>query len=159
MVGTKKTKKQTFQLNLREWKDLSLAFTLQISGKVITMGGSNTEHSNSESIRKPTVLKFGFRTLGTMDVYSYGTDHSKTELWLAQVVLQIKKIFFISKATQTKKNGRPFENRTKSTIRNPNMFGIRAPTVFNHKECQQIFTQWYCGDLNNGVAKKYQNFL
>ena len=47
--------------------------------------GSNSEHSNTESIRKPNVFMFcigmfGFRMVGSIDIYSYGTDHSKTEL-------------------------------------------------------------------------------
>ena len=48
--------------------------------------GSNTDHSKTESIRKPNIFKFcigmfGFRMVGSIDVYSYsyGTDHLKTE--------------------------------------------------------------------------------
>ena len=48
-------------------------------------GGSNSEHLNTEYIRNPNILMFwlewfGFRMVGSL-VYSYGTDHSKTELF------------------------------------------------------------------------------
>ena len=55
------------------WRDGS---TLSIYSQ-----GSNSEYSNSESIRKPNISKFGFQMFKT--IYIYGPEHSKTELWLA----------------------------------------------------------------------------
>ena len=41
--------------------------------------GSNTEHSNSESIRKPNVLKVGNQMVQTIEKPNF--NHSKTELF------------------------------------------------------------------------------
>ena len=48
-------------------------------------GGSNSEHLNTEYIRNPNILMFWFGMVrfsnGRFFSYSYGTDHSKTELF------------------------------------------------------------------------------
>ena len=49
-------------------------------------GGSNSEHSNTESIRKPKVSKFSFQMVrkqngGHFVLFSNGLYHSKTELF------------------------------------------------------------------------------
>ena len=66
-------------------------------------GGSNSEHSNTEYIRKPNVLKFGFQMADAAILFFLPFEnqtfyHSKTELFkmaaLAKVVFLKKKIFF-----------------------------------------------------------------
>ena len=63
----------------------------QFSNVVVKMarlysGGSNSKHSNTESIRKPNVSKFGFRIVRKQNgvhfvLFSNGPDHSKTEIF------------------------------------------------------------------------------
>ena len=65
------------------------------TGLVHYSQGSNTEYSNSESIRKPNVLKVGNQMVQTIRKPNY--YHSKTELFkmaaLVSVVSYINLIF------------------------------------------------------------------
>ena len=51
-----------------------------------TVGGLNTEHPNSETFKILNILKFGIEMVRFRHgwdhscIYSYGPDHSKTEL-------------------------------------------------------------------------------
>ena len=83
-------------------------------------GGSNLEHSNTEYIQKPNVLKVRFRMVqylnGQNHSYRYGMDHSKTKLFLASLGRFINKYFFylyIKQPSLERPFFWPFENRTK----------------------------------------------